>query len=106
MRKFTVTPKYVKASKGTRDDDAKDTENVCCASTPDAYKRVFIVNDADTGLPISGQGYGPDGRSYGTLQECIDRLNREVAECHKCGLDEITDKDFEIQNVETREIVL
>lgn len=77
-----------------------------CSSTPDAYRRVFIVNDKSTGIPISYQGYGPSGNEYGTLQECIDRLNQEVAECHKCGLNEITDKDFEIKNVETGEIVL
>ena len=83
-----------------------EVEACSVTASADAYKRVYIVNDASTGIPISYQGYGPDGHSYGTLQECIDRLNTEVEECHKCGLDEITDKDFEIKNVETGEIVL
>lgn len=68
--------------------------------------RYFVVVDKDTGIPISGQGYGADGLEYGTIQECVERLDREVEECHRCGLDEITDRDFQIRDIRDGEIIL
>jgi hypothetical protein len=88
------------------ESDIHGSANINCTTSSDPYQRVYVVIDRDTGLPISGQGYGVDGNEYGTLQECINRLNLEVQRCHECGLTEFTDEDFQIKNFETGEIVL
>lgn len=64
----------------------------------EAYKKVFVVRDAATGIPISYQ-------VAMTLTEAVKRLNREVSECKKCGLD-VSDRDYEIYNTKTGEVVL
>ena len=103
LKQYDIYPEWIQ-----KEEDIWGSESECveCSVTPEAYQRVFVVIDKATGLPISGQGYGKYGNEYGTLQECVDRLDLEVRRCHECGLDEFTDQDFEIKNVETGEIVL
>lgn len=98
---YDIYPEWIQ-----KEEDIHGSENISCAANPEAYDRVFVVIDKATGLPISGQGYGYNGDEYGTLQECINRLDLEVQRCHECGLTEFTDEDFEIKNVETGEIIL
>lgn len=67
--------------------------------TKEEYKRHYFVVDKHTGIPFRNQ-------EYMTVQECIDWINHDVSECHKCGLNTITDKDYEIKNSITWETIL
>lgn len=65
-----------------------------------SYKgRHFLVRDKYTGIPYRNQ-------DYMTVQECVDWINHDVSECHKCGLKEITDRDYEIVDSRDWEVIL
>ena len=59
----------------------------------------FLVRDKHTGIPFRNQ-------DYMTVQECCNWINHDVKECHKCGLTEITDKDYEIVDSRDWEVIL
>ena len=54
--------------------DFKDILNRVC---PASSSRNYIVCNRD-GIPYAGQGYGDYGTECGTLQECIDWINRDM----------------------------
>lgn len=61
-----------------------------------AYKKVFIVRDCNN-IPLRQEPM--------TLQQAINRYNREIKEAKKLGLLQ-SDKDFNIYDIEKGEIVL
>lgn len=62
-----------------------------------AYKKVFIIRTQDN-IPLYAQ-------EPMTLQQAINRYNREIAEDKRLGL-HISDRDYNIYDTERNEVVL
>ena len=58
------------------------------------YKHNYYVTD-NAGIPLQQPDNG-----Y-TLQQAVNRVNREVRECHRLGLKSITDLDYCIYDKST-----
>lgn len=62
----------------------------------EAYEKVYIVRTSDN-IPLK--------QEYMTLQQAVNRYNREIAEAKRLGLYE-SDKDFNVYDTKRKQVVL
>lgn len=62
------------------------------------YRRIYCVTDY-RGIPLSNQ-------EYMTLNEAIQRINREVEEAKKLGFTDTTDREYGVYDSELGKHVL